>query len=91
MHFPPHLFSSTSASQLVLKAHKEAVSSLSGSGSAKLGTVASVVAAANATAVEASKEIEAAMKISLKAALGSMSIKANEGHLDDLTIMKVRH
>lgn len=76
------------ASQLVLKAHKEAVSSLSGSGSAKLGTVASVVAAANATAVEASKEIEAAMKISLRAALGSMSVKANEAHLDDLAIMK---
>lgn len=76
------------ASQLVLKAHKEAVSSLSGSGSAKLGTVATVVAAANATAVEASKEIEAAMKISLRAALGSMPIKANESNLDDLTIMK---
>lgn len=76
------------ASQLVLKAHKEAVSSLSGSGSAKLGTVATVVAAANATAVEASKEIEAAMKISLRAALGSLPIKANESHLDDLTIMK---
>ncbi|KAL0914505.1 hypothetical protein M5K25_014854 [Dendrobium thyrsiflorum] len=76
--------------KLVLKAHKEAVSSLGGSGSAKLGTVASVVAAANATAVEASKEIEAAMKISLRAALGSLPIKANEGHLDDLSIMKFK-
>ncbi|PKU77842.1 differentially expressed in FDCP 6 homolog [Dendrobium catenatum] len=80
--------STLNASQLVLKAHKEAVSSLGGSGSAKLGTVASVVAAANATAVEASKEIEAAMKISLRATLGSLPIKANEVHLDDLSIMK---
>ncbi|KAG0468756.1 hypothetical protein HPP92_018084 [Vanilla planifolia] len=77
-----------SASQLVLKAHKEAVNSLSGGGSTKLGTVATVVAAANSTAVESSKEIEAAMKISLRATLGSMSIKASEGHLDDLAIMK---
>ncbi|KAG0467072.1 hypothetical protein HPP92_018652 [Vanilla planifolia] len=76
------------ASQLVLKAHKEAVNSLSGGGSTKLGTVATVVAAANSTAVESSKEIEAAMKISLRATLGSMSIKASEGHLDDLAIMK---
>ncbi|PKA61942.1 hypothetical protein AXF42_Ash019148 [Apostasia shenzhenica] len=76
------------ACQLVLKAHKEAVNSLSGNGSAKLGTVATVVAAANSTAMEASNEIEAAMKMSLRATLSSMSIKANDGHLDDLTIMK---
>ncbi|XP_008806690.1 switch-associated protein 70-like [Phoenix dactylifera] len=76
------------ATQLVLRAHKEAVNSLSGNGSAKLGTVATVVAAANSTAMEASKEIEAAMKISMRAALGLRTNKTNEDHLDDLTIMK---
>ncbi|KAG1348073.1 switch-associated protein 70 [Cocos nucifera] len=76
------------ATQLVLRAHKEAVNSLSGNGSAKLGTVATAVAAANSTAMEASKEIEAAMKISMRAALGLMTNKPNEDHLDDLTIMK---
>ncbi|KAJ6847525.1 switch-associated protein 70 isoform X1 [Iris pallida] len=85
--------STLQATQLVLRAHKEAVNSLSGSGSSKLGTVATVVAAANSTAVEASKEIEAAMKISMRAALGLVKSKANdgqvdEGQLDDLTIMK---
>ncbi|XP_048556661.1 differentially expressed in FDCP 6 homolog isoform X2 [Triticum urartu] len=44
------------ATQLVLQAHKQAVDSLGGNGSAKLGTVATVVAVANATAIEASKE-----------------------------------
>lgn len=62
---------------------------MSGNGSAKFGTVATVVAAANSTAEEASKEIEAAMKISMRAALGLVTNKASEGHLDDLTIMKV--
>ncbi|KAL5975694.1 hypothetical protein ACLOJK_020020 [Asimina triloba] len=76
------------ASQLVLRAHKEAVNSLSGNGSAKLGTVATVVAAANSTAMEASKEIEAAMRISMRQALGLLTNKTNDGHLDDLTIMK---
>ncbi|XP_008787323.2 switch-associated protein 70-like [Phoenix dactylifera] len=76
------------ATQLVLRAHKEAVNSLSGNGSAKLGTVAAVVAAANSTAAEASKEIEAAMKISMRATLGLVTKKTSEGHLDDLTIMK---
>ncbi|XP_073107635.1 uncharacterized protein [Elaeis guineensis] len=38
--------------------------------------------------MEASKEIEAAMKISMRAALGLMTNKPNEDHLDDLTIMK---
>ncbi|KAJ6832899.1 switch-associated protein 70 isoform X1 [Iris pallida] len=85
--------STLQATQLVLRAHKEAVNSLSGSGSSNLGTVATVVAAANSTAVEASKEIEAAMKISMRAALGLVKSKANEGQLDegqldDLTIMK---
>lgn len=76
------------AAQLVLKAHKEAVNSLSGSGSAQLGTVATVVAAANSTALEASKEIEAAMKVSLRNALGTMLSKSPDGQMDDTTIMK---
>ncbi|XP_016166540.1 switch-associated protein 70 [Arachis ipaensis] len=76
------------ATQLVLKAHKEAVNSLSGSGSTKLGTVATVVAAANSTALECSKEIEAAMQISLRNALGMMTTKPTDGPMDDLTIMK---
>lgn len=84
------LFSShTSATQLVLKAHKEAVNSLSGNGSAKLGTVATVVAAANSTASECSKEIEAAMQISLRNALGMMPNRTTDGPMDDLAIMKV--
>ncbi|WOL15370.1 switch-associated protein 70 [Canna indica] len=76
------------ATQLVLRAHREAVNNLSGSGSANLGTVATVVAAANSTAMEASKEIEAALKVSMRAALGLVTNKPNEGQLDDLTIMK---
>lgn len=80
--------SSLQASQLVLRAHKEAVNSLGGNGSAKLGTVATVVAAANSTALEATREIEAAMKISMRAALGMVTNKTAEGQLDDLTIMK---
>ncbi|XP_065851128.1 uncharacterized protein [Euphorbia lathyris] len=76
------------ATQLVLKAHKEAVNSLSGNGSAKLGTVATVVAAANSTALECSKEIEAAMQISLRNALGMMNTRITDGPMDDLAIMK---
>ncbi|CAA0808421.1 Pleckstrin homology (PH) domain-containing protein [Striga hermonthica] len=76
------------ATQLVLKAHKEAVNTLSGTGSTKLGTVATVVAAANSTALEASKEIEAAMQISMRNALGAMLTKTPEFPLDDLSIMK---
>lgn len=76
------------ATQLVLKVHKEAVNSLSGNGSAKLGTVATVVAAANSTALECSKEIEAAMQISMRNALGVMMNKTSDGPMDDLTIMK---
>ncbi|XP_066389392.1 uncharacterized protein [Miscanthus floridulus] len=75
------------ATQLVLQAHKEAVDSLGENGPAKLGTVATVVAVANATAIEATKEVEAAMKISLRATLGSTSNKLTKGQLDDLTIM----
>ncbi|XVF20907.1 hypothetical protein REPUB_Repub12eG0044100 [Reevesia pubescens] len=76
------------ATQLVLKAHKEAVDSLSGNGSAKLGTVATVVAAANSTAKECSKEIEAAMQVSLRNALGLVTSRPTDGPMDDLTIMK---
>ncbi|CAD6265508.1 unnamed protein product [Miscanthus lutarioriparius] len=75
------------ATQLVLQAHKEAVNSLGENGPAKLGTVATVVAVANATAIEATKEVEAAMKISLRATLGSTTNKLTKGQLDDLTIM----
>ncbi|XP_075483249.1 uncharacterized protein LOC142523360 isoform X1 [Primulina tabacum] len=76
------------ATQLVLRAHKEAVNTLSGNGSAKLGTVAAVVAAANSTALEASKEIEAAMQIAMKNALGAMLNRTTELPMDDLSIMK---
>lgn len=76
------------ATQLVLKAHKEAVNSLSGNGSAKLGTVATVVSAANSTALECSKEIEAAMQISLRNALGMVTNKTSDGPMDDLAIMR---
>ncbi|XAR52812.1 hypothetical protein NMG60_11021089 [Bertholletia excelsa] len=76
------------ATQLVLKAHKEAVNSLGGNGSTKLGTVAAVVAAANSTALEASKEIEIAMQISMRNALGAMMNRGGDGLMDDHTIMK---
>ncbi|XP_077244487.1 uncharacterized protein LOC143884682 [Tasmannia lanceolata] len=81
------------ATQLVLRAHKEAVNSLSGNGSPKLGTVATVVAAANSTAMESAKEIEAAMQISMRAALDLVKNRTNDGRtndgqLDDLAIMK---
>ncbi|KAB2022395.1 hypothetical protein ES319_D07G207400v1 [Gossypium barbadense] len=76
------------ATQLVLKAHKEAVNSLSGNGSAKLGTVATVVAAANSTAKECSKEIEAAMQVSLRNVLGLVTNRPTDGPMDDFTIMK---
>ncbi|TYH10899.1 hypothetical protein ES288_A07G214500v1 [Gossypium darwinii] len=76
------------ATQLVLKAHKEAVNSLSGNGSAKLGTVATVVAAANSTAKECSKEIEAAMQVSLRNVLGLVANRPTDGPMDDFTVMK---
>lgn len=66
------------------------MNSLGGNGSPKLGTVATVVAAANSTAMESAKEIEAAMRISMRAALGMLTNRTTEsGQLDDLTIMKV--
>ncbi|XP_047091991.1 differentially expressed in FDCP 6 homolog [Lolium rigidum] len=77
------------ATQLVLQAHKEAVNSLAGNGSpSTLGTVATAVANANATALEAMKEVDAALKVSMRAALGLGTNNPNEGQLDDLTIMK---
>eukprot|EP00252_Welwitschia_mirabilis_P011038 TRINITY_DN2482_c0_g1_i2.p1 TRINITY_DN2482_c0_g1~~TRINITY_DN2482_c0_g1_i2.p1 ORF type:complete len:531 (-),score=150.81 TRINITY_DN2482_c0_g1_i2:306-1799(-) len=76
------------ASQLVLKAHREAVNSLGGNGSTIMGTVAAAVAAANSTAKEAAKEIEAAMQISMKAALGALTNQANDKQMDNMTIMK---
>ncbi|XP_052208158.1 uncharacterized protein LOC127811973 [Diospyros lotus] len=76
------------ATQLVLKAHKEAVNSLGGNGSAKLGTIATVVAAANSRSMEASKEIEAAMQIAMRNALGAMTNRPTDlPPMDDLTIM----
>ncbi|KAJ7215294.1 hypothetical protein O6H91_Y472600 [Diphasiastrum complanatum] len=75
------------AAALVLKAHKEAVSSLSGNGSAKLGTVAAVIAAANATAKEAAEEIAAEMQTSMRTELNSrfpQKVKV----MDDLCVMK---
>ncbi|KAH0932472.1 hypothetical protein HID58_009589 [Brassica napus] len=65
------------ATQLVLKAHKEAVDSLSGS-------------AANSTALECSKEIQAAMQVSLRNALSISAMKPIDGPLDYLTIMKLK-
>ncbi|XP_077220633.1 uncharacterized protein LOC143854513 isoform X2 [Tasmannia lanceolata] len=76
------------ATQLVLRAHKEAVNSLSENGSPNLGTVTTVVAAANSTAMESAKEIEAAMRISMRSALGLVTNRTNDGQLDDLEIMK---
>lgn len=79
--------STLQAAQLVLKAHKEAVSSLGGTGTAKLGTVAAVVAAANATAKEASKEIAAAMQASAPGAKPD-SLQGNDMPMDAMSIMK---
>ncbi|KAH7435197.1 hypothetical protein KP509_06G054300 [Ceratopteris richardii] len=76
------------AAQLVLKAHKEAVSSLGGTGSAKLGTVAAVVAAANATAKEAAKEVAAAMQGSSLKAKDSDASHGGEMPMDAMSIMK---
>ncbi|XP_071702725.1 uncharacterized protein [Rutidosis leptorrhynchoides] len=76
------------ATQLVLRAHKEAVNSLAGNSNATLGTVSAVVAAANSTALKSSKEIEAALQIARRNALGSVMNKPLDGPLDDLTIMK---
>ncbi|KAJ3670050.1 hypothetical protein LUZ60_010374 [Juncus effusus] len=89
------------ATQLVLRAHKEAVNNI-GTGTGNIGTVSTVVSAANSTALEASREIDAALKISLQNALGlsnnnnnvnnngssSSSSRMNDAPLDSLTIMK---
>lgn len=74
------------AAALVLKAHKEAVDSLSGNGHAKLGTVAAVVAAANATAREGMKE----MHMSLKEAVKPSPPQLSHTLTDDMSnVMKV--
>jgi hypothetical protein len=72
-----------------LKAHREAVDSLSGNGHSKLGTVAAVVAAANATAREGMKEIQQSLKAAIKP-VTSNSSQASDGMVDDVsTVMKV--
>ncbi|KAI4319704.1 hypothetical protein MLD38_033273 [Melastoma candidum] len=76
------------ATQLV-RAHKDAVNSLSGNGSTKLGTVSAAVAEANSTALECSKEIEVAMQVSMRNALGVLTSRSIDGHNDDFSIMKV--
>ncbi|KAM0937329.1 putative pleckstrin domain, PH-like domain superfamily [Dioscorea sansibarensis] len=77
------------ASQLVLQVQKETINSLGGNVSTILQSVAAVIAAANTAALEASKEIEAAMKISMGgAALNLVADEPNEVHFDELTIMK---
>ncbi|KAJ0601549.1 hypothetical protein HanIR_Chr03g0129801 [Helianthus annuus] len=78
-----------SAAQLILRAHKEVVNSLAGTSNAKLGTVSAVVTAANSTALESSKEIQTAMQISRRNALGSLMNKTPDAPLDDFTIKKV--
>ncbi|KAJ0578137.1 hypothetical protein HanIR_Chr05g0243981 [Helianthus annuus] len=76
------------AASLVLRAHKEVVNSLARTSNAKLGTVFVVVTAANSTALKSSKEIQAAMQISRRNALGSLMNKPPDAPLDDFTIMK---
>ena len=73
----------------MLKAHKDAVSSLGGNGSSALGTVAAVVAAANATAKEAAKELATAVQSLTTEALNSNCSEATDGVMDNLSIMKV--
>ena len=71
------------AAQLVLKAHKEAVSSLGGNAPSTLGTISTVVAAANAVAKEAAKEIAIAFQT-------KPDVSQGRGlPMDDLSIMKV--
>lgn len=72
----------------MLKAHKEAVNSLSGNGNAKLGTVAASVAAANATAQEAMKDIQASYRPSV-IVVPQTSIPAANVSIDNSTILKV--
>ncbi|MCO5548419.1 hypothetical protein L7F22_001875 [Adiantum nelumboides] len=73
------------AAVLVLKAHKEAVSSLGGNGSSSLGTVAAAVAAANASAKEAAKDVAQSSTV---LPLKFNNVEATEGGLDNLSIMK---
>ncbi|KAK3008225.1 hypothetical protein RJ639_015338 [Escallonia herrerae] len=76
------------ATQWVLQAHKEAVNSLGGNGSAGRGRVDAVVHNANKIALESSKEIEAAMQIAVRKALGALTNRIPDGPMDDQTIMK---
>lgn len=80
--------STLQAAQLVLKAHREAVNALGGSGLSNLGTLAAVVAAANATAQEAAKQIATAMKASTTAVSKPKFPDGKNGFMDGLIIMK---
>ena len=74
------------AAQLVLKAHKGAVSSLGGNAPSTLGTISTVVAAANAVAKEAAKEVAASFQSS---AIKPKPSEGSDGIMDNLSIMKV--
>lgn len=76
------------AAALVLKAHKEAVNSLSGNGRAKLGTVAAVVAAANSTTREAMKDVQVPMRPS-SVTSSQFSQPAVADTLDNGAVLKV--
>ena len=74
----------------VHKAQREAVNLLSGNGEAKLATVASVVAAANATAKEAAKSLQLSMKSAALAASSSQKKSKQTGPImGDFELMQV--
>lgn len=74
----------------VYKAQREAVNLLSGNGEAKLATVASVVAAANATAKEAAKSLQLSMKPAALAASSSQKKSKQTGPImGDFELMQV--
>ena len=74
----------------VHKAQREAVNLLSGNGEAKLATVASVVAAANATAKEAAKSLQLSMKSAALAASSSQKKSKQSGPImGDFELMQV--
>ena len=74
----------------VHKAQREAVNLLSGNGEAKLATVASVVAAANATAKEAAKSLQMSMKSAALAASSSQKKSKQTGPImGDFELMQV--
>lgn len=77
---------SNRAAGLVLKAHREAVNSLNGTGQSTVGAVAAVVAAANATAREATKDLQ----LSVKAAAAASLLKQKSAvAMDNIVLMKV--